>query len=89
MANKNNALNINIKHTKKLTYTINGDANTTLEFDPSDLGILVRLQEADPIITQAVDELTTLQDSIEDYTDDAIINQLSSVNSLITFSTLI
>lgn len=69
-------LNINLSESRKKRYTIDGDENRILEFDPYDLGILSRLEEVETAIIEAVDKFGDVQDTL-DFEDPEVYKELA------------
>ena len=63
--------NIDLKVLQKKKFTINGDENTILELNPSDMNVLVRLQENYPHITDFIAEFKDIEIK-EDNTEEDI-----------------
>lgn len=69
-------LNINLNEGQKKRYTINGDESRVLEFNPTDLGMLTRINEIEPEIMEKLDQFSDMQDKA-DYTDDKQVDELA------------
>ena len=69
-------LNINLSEARKKRYTIDGDENRVLEFDPTDLGLLVRIEEVEPAILDAVSKFGEAQ-ADANYEDNETIKEMA------------
>ena len=69
-------LNINLSEARKKRYTIDGDENRILEFDATDLGLLVRIEEVEPAILDAVNKFGEAQ-ADADYENNETIKEMA------------
>lgn len=58
------------------TYTINGDENCTITFNPSDYGILARIEQSQKEIDNLSNEYEKTTHSVKDTEKEEILNQL-------------
>ena len=69
-------LNINLSEARKKRYTIDGDESRILEFDATDLGLLVRIEEVEPAILDAVNKFGEAQ-ADADYENNETIKEMA------------
>ena len=67
---KDNLIDINIRGIEKKRFRINGDDNKILELNTSDLNIASRFSEAYPALIECEKQVTELQESANEDTDE-------------------